>query len=561
MAAAYRHPGVYIEEARSGVRAIASVSTSTTAFIDYFPRGPLGEAVRITSYANFERGFGGLHASSPGSYAIKQFYLNGGHVALVVRVASGTPREAQRGLGATAGSATRLPLIVRAIHPGTWGNNLQVAIDYNTAGGQPNEFNLVVREVVTVGGRKQVLHDEVHRNLSMDTASPRYAVDVVNSISLLVRLAEGMGERGVRPDATTTAAVTDVTQASILADPATGEANLGGGYPNPCRVFFSLGDSANVAQFSLPAADDGSPPDAAALIAGLSALDGIAPEIFNLLCLPAAATLDAPSGSFDTPNLRAVVEAAEKCCLDGRAFLIVDIPEFVRDPADMMKWMAANENFRHRNAAVYYPRLLTSDPLNEGRTRNVGASGTMAGVYAATDTARGVWKAPAGTDAALQGAVLTRQITDLQNGVLNPLGINALRTFPTLGTVSWGARTLEGADRLASEWRYIPVRRMALFIEESLFQGLKWVVFEPNDEPLWGQIRLHAGAFMQNLFRQGAFQGSSPREAYFVKCDRETTTQHDIDRGIVNVVVGFAALKPAEFVVIQIQQIAEQIQT
>jgi phage tail sheath protein FI len=161
----------------------------------------------------------------------------------------------------------------------------------------------------------------------------------------------------------------------------------------------------------------------------------------------------------------------------------------------------------------------------------------------------------------LRGANLARKITDLENSGLNPLGINALRNFPIFSNVCWGARTLDGADQQASEWKYIPVRRTALFIEESLYQALKWVVFEPNDEPLWAQIRLNVGAFMQSLFRQGAFQGRTPREAYFVKCDRETTTQNDINQGIVNIIVGFAPLKPAEFVVIKIQQMAGQIET
>ena len=152
-------------------------------------------------------------------------------------------------------------------------------------------------------------------------------------------------------------------------------------------------------------------------------------------------------------------------------------------------------------------------------------------------------------------------LTDAENGELNPLGVNCLRTFPAAGRVVWGARTLQGDDRLASEWKYVPVRRTALFIEESLYRGTQWVVFEPNDEPLWAQIRLNVGAFMQNLFRQGAFQGKTPAEAYFVKCDKETTTQNDINLGIVNIVVGFAPLKPAEFVVIKLQQIAGQIQT
>jgi hypothetical protein len=153
------------------------------------------------------------------------------------------------------------------------------------------------------------------------------------------------------------------------------------------------------------------------------------------------------------------------------------------------------------------------------------------------------------------------KLTDRENGDINKLGVNCLRNFPVYGNVVWGARTLDGADPMASEWKYIPIRRLALFIEESLYRGTQWVVFEPNDEPLWAQIRLNVGAFMHNLFRQGAFQGRSPREAYFVKCDAETTTQNDRNLGIVNILVGFAPLKPAEFVVIKIQQMAGDIET
>jgi phage tail sheath protein FI len=185
----------------------------------------------------------------------------------------------------------------------------------------------------------------------------------------------------------------------------------------------------------------------------------------------------------------------------------------------------------------------------------------MAGLYARTDAARGVWKAPAGTEARLAGVQALEYVaSDAENGVLNPLGLNVLRTFPVVGTVSWGARTMVGADALADEWKYVPVRRLALFIEESLYRGTQFVVFEPNDEPLWAQIRLSVGTFLNGLFRQGAFQGATPREAYLVKCDATTTTQADIDLGIVNIYVGFAPLKPAEFVIIQIQQLAGQSQ-
>jgi phage tail sheath protein FI len=172
-----------------------------------------------------------------------------------------------------------------------------------------------------------------------------------------------------------------------------------------------------------------------------------------------------------------------------------------------------------------------------------------------------VWKAPAGQETVINLVTqLAVPMTDAENGELNPLGLNCLRSFPLIGRVVWGARTLQGADALESQWKYVPVRRTALYIEESLYRGTKWVVFEPNDETLWANIRLNVGSFMHSLFTKGAFFGSSPDKAYFVKCDNETTTQNDIDSGIVNIVVGFAPLKPAEFVIIQIQQIAGQLQ-
>jgi uncharacterized protein len=279
-------------------------------------------------------------------------------------------------------------------------------------------------------------------------------------------------------------------------------------------------------------------------------------SLFNILCLPAAANL------LPATTMRAAYAEAEAYCEERRAFLIIDIPDSTDDLDAMQTWLNDNATLRHRNAAVYFPRVLIADPLNQGRLRAFGGSGTMAGVYAQTDGARGVWKAPAGTDARLRNVQdLAYVLTDRQNGALNPLGANCLRNFPIFGNIAWGARTLDGADQQASEWKYVPVRRLALFLEESLFRGTKWVVFEPNDEPLWSQIRLNVGAFMQSLFRQGAFQGQTPKEAYLVKCDKETTTQTDINLGIVNIVVGFAPLKPAEFVIIKIQQLAGQIPT
>jgi len=537
MPSTYTYPGVYIEEVPSGVRTIAGVSTSDTAFVDVFSRGPMNEAVRVTGMEDFRRRFGGLKRDSEASYAISQYFLNGGQIAWVVRVADGDPPTAQLRFtsgGSPAGGA----LTIDAANPGLWAKDaVQVAVDHLTAAGTTGLFNLVVRELDA--GRKRVVNAEVHRNLSTDKTSSRFVTNVIREDSALVRI--GSVGAGGRPAPTRTGPDSDVTAAEVVADVTS-------------TAFRALGDPLN-ANGQPVAMTDGVLTDPDTLIAGLSALEGIAPSIFNLLCLPAAS-------NFDLGGMDKVVGAATKFCADKRAFLILDPHSNTDDLDGLVTWMKNHgDALRHRNAALYFPRVDMSDPLNEGRPREVGPSGTMAGVYASVDAARGVWKAPAGADdGRLAGVSLRARLTDLENGQVNPLGVNALRTFPIYGNVAWGARTLDGADLQASGWKYIPVRRTALFLEESLSQGLKWVVFEPNDEPLWSQIRLNVGAFMHDRFRQGAFQGTTPRDAYFVKCDSETTTQSDIDRGIVNILVGFAPLKPAEFVVIRIQQMAGQIE-
>jgi Bacteriophage tail sheath protein len=281
-------------------------------------------------------------------------------------------------------------------------------------------------------------------------------------------------------------------------------------------------------------------------------------DLFNILCIPATMKL---------PDLQAAQVAANAAalCTQRRAMYLLDVPQHdaTRDtvPA-IMTWLDVHSGLRSRNAALYFPRADIADPLNGFRLRQVAPSGTVAGLWARTDGSRGVWKAPAGTEASLAGVQkLEYKLTDPENGVLNPLAINCLRTFPIYGPVCWGARTLFGADQMADDYKYIPIRRLALYIEESLYRGTQWAVFEPNDTPLWSQLRLNVGAFMQTLFRQGAFQGSTPTDAYFVRCDDKTNPQASINLGIVNIIVGFAPLKPAEFVVIQIQQMAGQIAT
>jgi hypothetical protein len=206
--------------------------------------------------------------------------------------------------------------------------------------------------------------------------------------------------------------------------------------------------------------------------------------------------------------------------------------------------------------AVYVPWIKALDPTGQSAEPiYVPPSGYVAGLYAKTDAQRGVWKAPAGTGVALGGAVgLKVNFTDVQQGNLNPMNINVIRQFAASGIVLWGARTITSDP----EWTYIPVRRMAIFLRVSIYRGIQWAVFEPNDEDLWAALRLNINSFMMTLFRQGAFQGSTPSQAFFVKCDSETTPQDDINLGIVNVLVGFAPLKPAEFVVVKISQMAGQ---
>lgn len=504
------YPGVYIEEVPSGVRTIVGVATSITAFVGRALRGPVNQPVRVQSFAEFERVFGGLWASSGLSYAVQHFFLNGGGDALIVRVVHAGDAVPANNAAAATGATGGLDLA--AASPGDWGNRLRVIVDHNTRDpADTTLFNLTVQEMDGTGPTANVIASEAFRNISVTLASPRFAQTVLAAESIFLRAT-------TVPNTRPSAATVSLT------------GGQDGSAPTPAEV---QGVPANKT--------------------GIFALDDA--DLFNLLCIPPVA----PGGDTDP----AIYTAALAYCKTRRAMLIVDPPTTLATPTTVEGDANNPAGFlaplRDENAILYFPRVRMADPLQENRLAAFVPSGTLAGVIARTDAQRGVWKAPAGQDATLVGVrELAYKMTDGENGRINPLGVNALRAFPVTGNVVWGARTTEGADRLASEWKYIPVRRLALFIEESLFRGTQWVVFEPNDEPLWAQIRLNVGAFMQDLFRQGAFQGSSPREAFFVRCDHTTTTQSDIDRGVVNIHVGFAPLKPAEFVVIRIQQIAGQ---
>ncbi len=646
-----KSPGVYIKEIPSGVRPISGVSTSNTAFICPCKKGPLNQAVRITSYGAFERIFGGLFAPSEASYAIQHYFLNGGSVAFIVRVSSASA-AAVAAIQNQANTATAL--IIEASSEGAWGNNITAGIAVVT--GVTDTFTLLIREYVN--GR--VVAEEAFIDLSTLETSPRYAQVVVNRDSELVTLTQTAGQlpavTSILIDATITPiltldALTELTQVSFAplvngedgifngvntAAIIQGTADLSVGINfNAGNATFTFNgfdvvvnqdatgdlsgdDSPNTAEdnlFAIQAAIDvvtdsegdfivsidpvdntliitssatGSGAtiditagnDALGLIVGdaqgtgwadvassilrgseaqgtgIYALNAIVPDVFNLLCIPDAVTLDVTIDA-QRSSMIEIYQEANTFCRNNYAFLLIDIPQGLNRTNVIADWISQLDSARSKNAAANYPRLTGPDGLNPSALRSMANSGAVAGLYARTDATRGVWKTPAGTDARIAGGSPEEILTDLQHGPLNIAGLNVLRVFPVYGNIAFGGRTLDGADDRASEWKYLSVRRLALFIEASLQRGMQWVVFEPNDEPLWGQIRLNVGSFMNQLHRQGAFQGASARDAYLVKCDSETTTQADINLGVVNVLVAFAPLKPAEFVVISLQLSAQ----
>ena len=262
---------------------------------------------------------------------------------------------------------------------------------------------------------------------------------------------------------------------------------------------------------------------------------------FNLLCLPAASDVDKVA-------VGEVIAEAVDLCSRKRAFLLLDSPPAIKSPTDLLAWLKNNSALRHPNAALYFPWLKIVDTQNTLQTQAVPPSGAVAGLIARVDATRGVWKAPAGSEANLDGVSLEGSLSDHDSNLLNGNGVNSLRQFPDAGVVVWGARTLSSDP----DWRYVNIRRLALYLEDSLDNGLQWTDFEPNNEQLWKVLRRAVEQFLYRLFIAGAFQGNKPEQAYFVKCDRTTMTQNDIDNGRCIALVGFAAVKPAEFVILRI---------
>lgn len=513
------YPGLYIEEVPSANHSITPAPTSITVFVGYThpfqglcaERNTWGLATRIFSFRDYERLFGGLYRNpivpSDVPDAVYQFFLNGGSDAYVVAL---QPRYVGVGRPAVNGqTGDRAGIRFTAKQLTSNSQKLSIAI-------RNIDVTRSIADIVISYGKTV----EKFRGVTTVVGDPTTIVDpkfIANALasSTLVSVAPVAAQYA----ATYVAVATPTTVLAL---------DIGD---------MTAGNVVVMSDFTDVFADD-------------KPLDKI--EIFNLLSIPAI-----------TDNL--VWNVALAYCERKRAFFIMDPPANasaddtappgftkIEDQLDLVPHYSSN-------GALYFPYLNTIDPIT-GLTRGEPPSGFVAGIFARTDMRRGVWKAPAGLEASIAnttGVVETGKMTDMRQGTVNAKGVNVLRSFPGSGTVVWGARTV-GTSPALEPWRYVPVRRTALFIEQTLLRNLGWVVFEPNDAPLWTAMRISVENFMLSLFRQQAFEGSTPSQAFLVQCDSTTTTQEDIDLGRVNIVVGFRPLKPAEFVIIKITQLAGQ---
>jgi phage tail sheath protein FI len=519
------YPGVYIQELPSLVHTITAAPTSVAVFVGYthpFLTREFGTAIQLFSFADYQANFGGFF-SSPWQpdyvgQAVYQFFLNGGQACYVVGLQV-TNYYAEEGSPAELTSeGTVVPANV-------------------TAGG----ITFTALQPVGVSGAGIALQVAIS-NVSQ-THSASDTADIVISYGTTVETYRKV-QIGALITALAASSLVTVTLSSTppTAFPLTGSPfSLGYGSAPPATAWTVI-----------------NPVDFAPVFADYASLDKV--PVFNLLATP----------GITDPG---VTSEAVAYCERKRAFYIMDTPSPQSTGWDVnavVGDLSLGTELSPQppvsvNAAVYYPWLMTTDPVT-GAPATSPPSGFVAGIYGQVDTSQGVWQSPAGIQTALLGTTGVTSagiMTDPQQGILNASGVNCLRQFPAIGTVVFGARTTAGADANTAQqqWKYVAVRRMALFIEQSLYANLTWAVFEPNAAPLWSALTQEVTAFMLSLFRQGAFAGSTPSQAFLVQCDATTTTSQDVAGGRVNILVGFAPLVPAEFVVVQIAQLAGQAQS
>jgi phage tail sheath protein FI len=506
----YLSPGVYVEEVARGARPIEGVGTSVAAFIGLAPKGPLNEPTLVTNWSQYVASFGDFTDGYYLAHSVYGFLNNGGSTCYVVRVGGTSPSDGTAADGATAkelpsGDPSHLGAFsVAAIASGRGPITVEVA---DAEGDGPaDRFRLVVRD----GGEVAETFDVTARR-----GGRAYVVTQVRERSKFVTVTEpASGGAATRPDNQTVALAPPAAPASPAvaapADPGTAE---------------YIGDSADRTGFG-----------------GLEAIDEI-----TMVAVPDLMAAY-QRGAINDEAARAVQLALiAHCELMGDRVAIIDPPPGL-NARDIRTWRQNGAGYDSHYAALYYPWVKVFDP-STGRTKVVPPSGHVAGIWARNDAERGVHKAPA--NEVVRGAVdLELQITRGEQDVLNPIGVNCVRSFPGRGIRVWGARTLSSDPA----WRYLNVRRYFNYLEESVLIGTQWVVFEPNDAMLWARIRRNVSAFLTNEWRGGALFGSRVEESFYVKCDEETNPAESVDLGRVICEIGVAPVKPAEFVIFRLAQ-------
>ena len=547
-------PGVYIQELPSLAHSIQPAPTSIAVFVGYthpFRTLQYNKAVPLFSFADYQTNFGGFF-SSPWlpdyvGHAVFQFFNNNGPMCYVVGLkaqeyyeSTGSPPTLQS-KGSVSAADIDVPCIggditFTALQPvGTEsdaGTPMQVMLsNFQSSDPSASSPPLDTADIVISYGTTAETYRKV-TIVSTKTAPQNYITTALQNSNLV----------SVQLSSTAPTAYIATPTPPAVPPASTGP--------------YSLGYSGSVAPQSGWTVIN--PGDFGPVFDDYQSLDKV--PIFNLLAIPG---ISDPS----------VTSEAVAFCERKRAFYIMDTASSQTsgwDANSVVGDLAEGTGLEPAppisiNAAVYYPWLQTTDPITQSPTLSP-PSGFVAGIYGQTDASSGVWQSPAGIGTTLNGTTgvdLNGLMTDPQQGIMNQNAINCLRQFPGVGTVVFGARTTAGADANTAQqqWKYVAVRRMTLFIEQTLYANLTWAVFQPNSTPLWNALTQTVNAFMLTLFRQGAFAGDQPSDAFVVQCDATTTTATDISNGIVNILVGFAPLLPAEFVVVKIAQLAGQAQS
>ncbi|MER6101195.1 phage tail sheath subtilisin-like domain-containing protein [Streptomyces sp. NPDC001832] len=504
----YLSPGVYVEEIESGSRPIEGVGTSVAAFVGFAQKGPFDEPTLITNWSQFAGTFGDFVDGAYLASAVYGFFANGGGVCYVVRIGDGTEPQAEGDDEPSAGqlpagSETQLGPYAVKPRPGVTG---EVTVEVTEVEGDdpPSDvFQLIVKR----DGQVAETYPGVTTKRSKENVATR-----VSAKSELIEIREtARGAAPAKPE----------PQTVTLAPAA--PASPGAGALTP-EVY--VGD-----------------PDRRTGLGGLEAVE----EVTTIAVPDLMSAYE--RGLLDLESVIAVQQGlVSHCELMGDRVAILDPPPGL-SPQQIRAWRTDRANFDSKYATLYYPWIRVADP-SSGRAQLVPPSGHIAGVWARNDESRGVHKAPA--NEVVRGAVaLQTQLTKGEHDLLNPIGLNCIRSFPGRGIRVWGARTLASDPA----WRYLNVRRLFNYLEESILAGTQWVVFEPNDDALWARIRRTVSAFLVNEWRKGALFGLTPEEAFYVKCDRETNPPESIDAGQVICEIGVAPVRPAEFVVFRLSQL------